>query len=128
MIYTFILNNTWEWMWKFHYPSLYAKNLATEWHLQNIGQTLSPCVVSKSKGKRMVLIYALTWAIWFSYIFLDLVNEVMAIWPSTIEQVDDSGWIPLHIAAHLANNEFVKLLLKYRKSTDKMGFCPFLQN
>ena len=36
----------------------------------------------------------------------------MTKWPSTIEQGDDSGWTPLHIAAHLGNNEFVKLVLK----------------
>ena len=36
----------------------------------------------------------------------------MTKWPSTIEQGDDSGWTPLHIAAHLGNNEFIKLVLK----------------
>ena len=36
----------------------------------------------------------------------------MTKWPSTIEQGDDSGWTPLHIATHLGNNEFVKLVLK----------------
>ena len=32
--------------------------------------------------------------------------------PSTIEQGDDSGWTPLHIAAHMGNEKFVELLLK----------------
>ena len=36
----------------------------------------------------------------------------MEKWPSTIEQHDDSGWTPLHIAAHMGNGEFVKLLLE----------------
>ena len=36
----------------------------------------------------------------------------MEKWPSTIEQGDNSGWTPLHIAAHLGNEEFVKLLLE----------------
>ena len=35
----------------------------------------------------------------------------MEKWPSTIEQHDDSGWTPLHIAAHLGNAQFVQLLL-----------------
>ena len=35
----------------------------------------------------------------------------MEKWPSTIKQPDDSGWTPLHIAAHLGNAEFVQLLL-----------------
>ena len=33
-------------------------------------------------------------------------------WPSAIKEGDDSGWTPLHIAAHLGNWEFVKLLLE----------------
>ena len=33
-------------------------------------------------------------------------------WPSAIEEGDDSGWTPLHIAAHLGNEKFVKLLLE----------------
>ena len=33
-------------------------------------------------------------------------------WPSAIEEGDDSGWTPLHIAAHLGNDKFVKLLLE----------------
>ena len=33
-------------------------------------------------------------------------------WPSAIEEGDDSGWTPLHIAAHLGNEKFVKLLLQ----------------
>ena len=36
----------------------------------------------------------------------------MEKWPSTIEQRDNSGWTPLHIAAHLGNVEFVKLVLE----------------
>ena len=32
--------------------------------------------------------------------------------PSTIEQGDDLGWTPLHIAAHMGNQKFVKLLLE----------------
>ena len=32
--------------------------------------------------------------------------------PSTIEQGDESGWTPLHIAAHMGNWKFVKLLLE----------------
>ena len=36
--------------------------------------------------------------------------------PSTIEQGDDLGWTPLHIAAHMDNVEFVKLLLEKGKS------------
>ena len=31
---------------------------------------------------------------------------------STIEQGDDSGWTPLHIAAHIGSQKFVKLLLE----------------
>ena len=37
--------------------------------------------------------------------------------PSTIEQGDVSGWTPLHIAAHMGNREFVKLLLEKRSSS-----------
>ena len=36
----------------------------------------------------------------------------MRKWPSTIEQGDDSGWTPLHIAVHLGNWRLVRLLLK----------------
>ena len=36
----------------------------------------------------------------------------MEKWPPTIEQRDNSGWTPLHIAAHLGNEKFVKLLLE----------------
>ena len=39
-------------------------------------------------------------------------KEVREKCPSTIEQGDDSGWTPLHIAAHMGNQEFVKLLLE----------------
>ena len=48
----------------------------------------------------------------FSYIFLDLLKEVMEKCPPTIEQSDESGWTPLHVAAHMGNEEFVKLLLE----------------
>ena len=37
-------------------------------------------------------------------------------WPCSIEEGDDSGWTPLHIAAHLGNEKFVKLLLAKYKS------------
>ena len=30
---------------------------------------------------------------------------------TTIKQGDDSGWTPLHVAAHMGNRKFVKLLL-----------------
>ena len=33
-------------------------------------------------------------------------------WPCTIEEKDDFGWTPLHIAAHLGNEKLVKLLLE----------------
>ena len=36
----------------------------------------------------------------------------MTIWPSTIEQGDDSRWTPLHIVAHMDNTPFLYLLLK----------------
>ncbi|KAF3950985.1 hypothetical protein CMV_023320 [Castanea mollissima] len=36
----------------------------------------------------------------------------MRKWPSTLEQGDDSGWTPLHIAVHLGNWRLVRLLLK----------------
>ena len=36
----------------------------------------------------------------------------MEKWPSAIKEGDDSGWTPLHIAAHLGNEKFVKLLLE----------------
>ena len=45
-------------------------------------------------------------------IFLDFMKEVMEKRTSTIEQGDDLGWTPLHIAAHMVNREFVKLLLE----------------
>ena len=35
----------------------------------------------------------------------------MEKWPFTISQRDDSGWTPLHIAAHLGDAQFVQLLL-----------------
>ena len=33
-------------------------------------------------------------------------------WPSAIREGDDPGWTPVHIAAHLGNEKFVKLLLE----------------
>ena len=39
---------------------------------------------------------------------IDVINR----WPSTIEQRDDLGWTPLHIAAQLGNEVYVKLLLE----------------
>ncbi|XP_075658598.1 protein ACCELERATED CELL DEATH 6-like [Castanea sativa] len=42
----------------------------------------------------------------------DFFREVMEKCPSTIEQQDDLGWTPLHMAAHMGNKELVKLLLK----------------
>ena len=38
-------------------------------------------------------------------------------WPCTIEQGDDSGWTPLHIAAHLGNDKIVKKILGKEKSS-----------
>ena len=35
----------------------------------------------------------------------------MEKWPFTVSQRDDSGWTPLHIAAHLGNARFVDILL-----------------
>ncbi|KAK4595491.1 hypothetical protein RGQ29_013814 [Quercus rubra] len=41
------------------------------------------------------------------------VKEVMEKCSSTtIKQGDDSGWTPLHVAAHMGNRKFVKLLLE----------------
>ena len=37
-------------------------------------------------------------------------------WPCAIKEGDDSGWTPLHMAAHLGNEKFVKLLLANDKS------------
>ena len=39
-------------------------------------------------------------------------KEVKDKWPCTIEEKDDFGWTPLHIAAHLGNEKLVKLLLE----------------
>ena len=53
----------------------------------------------------------------------------MEKWPSTIEQGDDLGWTPLHIAAHMGNREFVKLLLEKGNSPaylrNKEGLSAF---
>ena len=43
-------------------------------------------------------------------------EAVINKWPCTIEQVDDSGWTPLHIAAHLGNDKIVKKILENEKS------------
>ncbi|KAK7817601.1 ankyrin repeat-containing protein, partial [Quercus suber] len=45
-----------------------------------------------------------------------IVEAVINKWPCTIEQVDDSGWTPLHIAAHLGNDKIIKLILEKEKS------------
>ena len=37
--------------------------------------------------------------------------------PSTIKQKDGSGWTPLHMAVHMGNKEFVKLLLENENSS-----------
>ena len=44
--------------------------------------------------------------------FLDFVRKVMEKCPFTIKQGDDLGWTPLHFAAHMGNNNYVKLLLE----------------
>ena len=43
-------------------------------------------------------------------------GDVINKWPCIIEQADDSGWTPLHIAAHLGNDKIIKLILKKEKS------------
>ena len=48
--------------------------------------------------------------------FLGIVGDVINKWPCIIEQADDSGWTPLHIAAHLGNDKIIKLILKKEKS------------
>ena len=52
----------------------------------------------------------------FSSVVSDFVTEVMKKWPNTIGQGDDSGWTPLHIAAHMDNEGFLRLLLAYADS------------
>ena len=42
--------------------------------------------------------------------------------PYTIKQEDVSGWTPLHMAAHMGNKAFVKLLLENDNS------CAYLKN
>ena len=39
-------------------------------------------------------------------------KEVIIKWPSTIEERDDLGWTPLHIAAQLGKEKYVKPLLE----------------
>ena len=51
-------------------------------------------------------------AIRFSLILVDFVKEVMKKCSSTIDQEDDLGWTPLHVAAQLGNEKYVKLLLE----------------
>nr|POE55505.1 ankyrin repeat-containing protein [Quercus suber] len=51
-------------------------------------------------------------AIRFSFILVDFVREVTEKCSSTIDQEDDLGWTPLHIAAQLGNEKYVKLLLE----------------
>ena len=51
-------------------------------------------------------------AIRFSLILVDFVKEVMKKCSSTIDREDDLGWTPLHVAAQLGNEKYVKLLLE----------------
>ena len=46
------------------------------------------------------------------FFLLDFVRKVMEKYPFTIKQGDDLGWTPLHIAAQLGNEKYVKLLLE----------------
>ena len=45
-------------------------------------------------------------------LFLDFVKEVMKKCPSAIDQCEDSGWTPLHIASFMGNVILVKLFLE----------------
>ena len=45
-------------------------------------------------------------------------KAVMRKWPSAIEKPDKSGWTPLHIAAFMGNEKFVKLLLEVALEMD----------
>lgn len=44
-------------------------------------------------------------------------KQVVRTWPITIEQRDDTGRTPLHIAAHMGNWKFVRLLLEICNSS-----------
>nr|POE70461.1 protein accelerated cell death 6 [Quercus suber] len=49
---------------------------------------------------------------------LGFMKAVMRKWPSAIEKPDNSGWTPLHIAAFMGNEKFVKLLLEVALEMD----------